>query len=456
MLDRAKQALVKLALEPQWEARFEPNSYGFRPGRSAHDAIAAVFENTKAKTKFVLDADIKGCFDNIDHNTLLAKLDSTPAIRRACKAWLKAGAMCGSVYEATDSGTPQGGVISPLLANIALHGLEEAIRQSWSEKTGKPTSGPVTKSHMGPALVRYADDFIILSHHEGGVHQAKAVAEQWLSRLGLQLNPEKTRIVHTLNECQGSKPGFDFLGFHIRQYPCGKHHDATVSGGRGHQEPIHRGFKLLITPSNDAQKRHVKELGDSIRHNRAVSQEQLISLLNPKVRGWSNYYRTVVSTRVFSAMDHRTYSGLRRWARRRHPNKNAKFVVKRYWKQVGKRRWAFGPKTGATLVQHIDTKIQRHIKVQGSRSPFDGDFTYWGQRIANYPEITKQQSLLLKKQQGRCTGCGLALRPGDVWEVDHIFPKSLGENGKLENLQLLHGHCHDRKTVQDGSLKRCS
>ena len=225
--DRALQGLVKLALEPEWEAKFEPNSYGFRPGRSCHDAIGAIFNSIRYKNKYVLDADIAGCFDNISHEALLEKLNTSPTIRRQIRAWLKSGVIDWSEYSkkkghsATSQGTPQGGVISPLLANIALHGMENRIKQAYpTDKSGyvKGTGGKIRQ----PALIRYADDFVILHEDLAIVQRCREIISEWLRGIGLELKPSKTRISHTLIT-HDDNVGFDFLGFNIKQYSCGKH-----------------------------------------------------------------------------------------------------------------------------------------------------------------------------------------------------------------------------------------
>ena len=203
MRDRAYQALVKQALEPEWEARFEANSYGFRPGRGSHDAIEAIFLEISRKSKYVLDADIRGCFDHISHQALLDKLATYPAMRRAIRAWLKAGVMEADRLSSTEEGTPQGGVISPLLANIALHGMEADLRKAYTEREGKP------------ALIRYADDFVVLHPTLAGVEKAKHIVEEWLAKIRLELKPSKTRLTHSLE----GEAGFDFLGF-VRHASC--------------------------------------------------------------------------------------------------------------------------------------------------------------------------------------------------------------------------------------------
>src|SRR5256712_6421730 len=213
MFDRACQALAKQALEAQWEALFEANSYGFRPGRGAHDAIAAIFNTIRAKSKYVLDADIKGCFDNIDHQALLGKLCTYPAMRRLVKGWLKAGVMEALELSPTNAGTPQGGVVSPLLANIALYGMEEALQEVYTGGSKAPSA-----PRGAPQLIRYADDFVVLHAQEAEVIKAQQIIATWLQGIGLELKPSKTRLSHTLKEYQGNI-GFNFLGF-VRHGSC--------------------------------------------------------------------------------------------------------------------------------------------------------------------------------------------------------------------------------------------
>ncbi|MBC6477373.1 MAG: group II intron reverse transcriptase/maturase [Hormoscilla sp. GM7CHS1pb] len=236
--DRALQGLVKIALEPEWEAVFEANSYGFRPGRGCHDAIAAIFASVSQKPKWVLDADIAKCFDRIDHKALLKKLNNSSPIRRKIREWLKAGVMDRNEYQPTYAGTPQGGVISPLLANIALHGMEAEVRKI-------VPANIIKQKELG--VVRYADDFVVMHKDREVVEQAKEVISEWLTGIGLELKPEKTRMAHTL---EGKKAGFDFLGFNVRQYKVGKHR----SGKTG------KGFKTLIKPSDKTIKTHKEKL----------------------------------------------------------------------------------------------------------------------------------------------------------------------------------------------------
>jgi RNA-directed DNA polymerase len=417
MRDRALQALVKLALEPEWEAQFEPNSYGFRLGRSAHDAIGAIYSFIRLKPKYVLDTDIEKCFDRISHEALLAKLNAIQPVSRLVRAWLKAGIMEKGRLLFPEAGTPQGGVISPLLANVALHGLEECLVRT------------VPKHHK-PAVIRYADDLVVMHHDLKVLIKLKELAETWLAEMGLQLKPSKTRITHTLYEHEGNV-GFDFLGFNIRQYQVGKYRTATYRNRPG--------FKTLIKPSKEAIKRHLRKIRSIIHRYRGAPQAALIAALNPVIRGWALYYRTCVAKRVFNQMDDQVYKKLTRWARRRHLNKGATWCYRRYWR--GQRgRIAFSDGT-SILTRYRYVSIVRHVKVQGDKSPYDGDWPYWGQRLKRDPTRPRRVTHLLKRDKGRCMLCGLRFTAEDVVEIHHWDGDRT--NNRYSNLVLLHGHCHD-------------
>lgn len=440
LADRARQALAKLALEPEWEARFEPNSYGFRPGRSAQDAIQAIFVSICHQAKYVLDADIAKCFDRIDHRALLDKLSTFPTLRRAIKGWLKAGVMESGELSPTTAGTPQGGVISPLLANIALHGLENAIVSAFPRHRE-------ANHHVSclPTVVRYADDFVILHHDLAVIEKGQQVTIEWLAGMGLELKPSKTRISHTLNEHRGNV-GFDFLGFTVRQYPVGKTHSGKTGGRR--PGPTLLGFKTIIKPSKEAIHRQSQAIQLLVRRHRAAPQGALIDHLNPVIHGWSNYFSTVAAKATFSKLDHLTYQKLRRWAIRRHRNKTWGWAAAKYWRlETGK--WDFATTNGIRLYRHAQTPIRRHVKVVGARSPFDGDWVYWASRLGRHPELHPGVAKLLKWQQGRCARCGLYFKCDEQLEIDHIIPKSRGGRDEYRNFQLLHRHCHDRKTAED-------
>ena len=292
MRERAAQALAKAALEPEWEAKFEGNSYGFRPGRSAHDAIGAIFNYVRLRPKYVLDADISKCFDRINHQKLLTKINTFPKLRKQIKAWLKAEIVDFTKHERTPNhqGTPQGGVISPLLSNIALHGWENRLKQVWGLKE--------------VALIRYADDFVILHHKLEKVKKCQTIISEWLREYGLELNREKTRIVHTLKELEGKKPGFDFLGFNIRQYQVGKCNSGKSTNGKL------LGFKTIIKPSEESVRRHYQKISETVKRYSEAPQYQLITKLNPIIRGWCNYFKTVCSKKTFARLKNLTYLGL--------------------------------------------------------------------------------------------------------------------------------------------------
>jgi RNA-directed DNA polymerase len=435
--DRALQALVKLALEPEWEAKFEPNSYGFRPGRSCHDAIEAIFKSISQKTKYVLDADIAKCFDRIDHKALLSKIHTYPTMSRVIKQWLKAGYCAEKQLFPTNDGTPQGGVISPLLANIALHGMEEKVMQY-----AETLKGGKRDNRKALSLIRYADDFVIIHEDLNVVKKCQEIIANWLRDMGLELKPSKTKLTHTLKEVEGNV-GFEFLGFHVQQHKVGNYRSANNGNGT----PL--GFKTIITPSKTKTKTHLAKIAEVIDTHKTAPQAALISKLNPIIRGWSNYYSTVVSKETFSKVDMLTWQKLRAWARTRGKGDINK---DKYWRPVGNRNWCFKTEDGLELLEHQKTAIVRHIKVKGSASPYDGNWIYWSKRRGEYPETPNRVATLIKKQKGICPHCGLYFTSTDIVEVDHIKPTSLGGKDTYDNLQLLHKHCHDTKTATDGSM----
>ncbi|NET48981.1 MAG: group II intron reverse transcriptase/maturase [Merismopedia sp. SIO2A8] len=441
--DRALQALVKLALEPEWEAKFEPNSYGFRPGRSCHDAIEAIHVSIAQKPKYVLDADIAQCFDRINHQVLLNKLQTFPKLRRQIKAWLKAGIMEKGELFPSREGTPQGGTISPLLANIALHGMENLVKDfAESLKLFYPNGSPLSKERKRRSLhlIRYADDLVCIHEDLEVILQCQEIIAQWLGNLGLSLKPSKTRLVHTLLAYQGNDPGFDFLGFNIRQYPVGKYHSR-------------RGYKTLTKPSKKNQRVHYQRLKEVIDQHKTATQADLIAVLNPIIKGWSNYYSSAASKRVFTRLDDLVYKKISGWAKHRHPNKSWQWISRKYWRTIGNNHWCFATykysDNPLKLFDHADTKIVRHTKVKGVASPMDGNLIYWSSRLGKHPQMPESKALILKRQKGKCNWCGLYFREGDKLELDHILPKIMGGKNRFNNFQLLHKHCHHNKTRVD-------
>ncbi len=297
------------------------------------------------------------------------------------------------------------------MANIALHGLEEAVRTAFI-----PNLNSQKQTNLG--VIRYADDFVILHKEYEVLMRCKQAAEAFLSDIGLELSPEKTRIAHTLKRIGEEKPGFNFLGFNVRQYKLGKHQSK-------------QGFKTLIKPQSEKIQTHYQKLNSIIVEMTARKQSELIGRLNPIIRGWSNYYRTVVSKQIFTKVDNMLYWKLRRWGKRRHCNKTEKWVRERYWLTIkegdysaskfatnerGKLNW---------LLAHAETPIVRHEKVKSSKSPFDGDLIYWSTRLGEHPEMDATKAKLLKQQNGKCAYCSLNFMDGDLLEIDHKIPKSL-------------------------------
>jgi RNA-directed DNA polymerase len=382
IMDRCHQARVKNALEPEWEARFEPRSYGFRPGRSCQDAIGSLYGVLKGTSKrvWILDADLTAAFDKIDHSFLLDQLGTFPA-RDMIAGWLRAGVFeAGKGFAPTEEGTPQGGIVSPCLLNVALHGLEEAA--------GVRYRGGIHADQLkedSPALVRYADDFVVCCHTR---QQAEGIRERlagWLAVRGLSLNKDKTRIT-TLTQ------GFDFLGFSLRRYPSGK---------------------LLIKPSRAAIRKHRQRLAGEMRRLRGSNAGAVIATLNPVIRGWTTYYRGVVSARVFSRLEHYTWQLTYKWARNaHHRNKPTTWLVARHFGKFCPSRndhWVFGnPKTGAYLVKHAWTSIRRHVMVKGRASPDDpGLAGYWDYRRRKHGSpLDSATMILLGRQKNRCPPCG--------------------------------------------------
>jgi RNA-directed DNA polymerase len=443
-----------MALEPFWEAKFEGTSYGFRPGRSAHDAVSRIYLIINKKPNYVLDADISKCFDKIDHAYLLKKLQCSTPVRKQVKAWLKAGIMDKGAWEKSVAGTPQGGVISPLLANIALDGMIRDLEKQFPKKT------PLR-------IIRYADDFVVLHPELEVIYKAKEAIEAWLKPVGLELKPEKTRICHTLNEIIVPEseltvsPGFDFLGFNIRQYPVGKHHSGKsgcpipkeLRGTKEGNEYNLLGFKTLIKPSKKAIKAHHAALKKVIKSHRTAPQAGLIGHLNPIIRGWANYYSGVASKETFSSEDYVIWSTLRAWSVSRRGRKQKGHAIGKYFRIGRHGVWTFATADGLTLYKHQDTGIKRHTLIQPDKSPYDGDWVYWSTRRGTDIETPTRVAKLFKKQKGKCPHCGQYFTSSDLLEVDHIIPRSKGGKDDYKNLQLLHAHCHDTKSRYDGSAQ---
>src|ERR1700732_1205467 len=310
MIDRAYQALHLLALDPVLETNADRNSYGFRQKRSCADAIAQCFNtlSNAPNTQWILEADIKSCFDQISHDWLLAHV---PMDRAILQQWLKSGYMDKHALHETTDGTPQGGIISPALSNCALDGLERLLKEKFPTK--KPLSSTGGKLPC-VNLIRYADDFIITGRTKELLEgEIKPLVEQCLQKRGLELSPVKTVITHV-------EKGFDFLGQNVRKYPNGK---------------------LLIKPSKKNVKTFLGGIRKTIKAALGMSAADVIHELNPKIRGWANYHRHVVSKRTYVRVDHGIFSSLWGWARRRHPNKNAHWRKQKYFALHRGHDWSF-------------------------------------------------------------------------------------------------------------------
>jgi RNA-directed DNA polymerase len=445
LADRVQQARVKNALEPEWEARFEPRSYGFRPGRGCHDAIEIIFKTlcgNRSQRRWILDADLAGAFDRIDHDHLLNSLGTFPALGMV-RAWLKAGVIESGEFTLTEEGTPQGGVISPVLMNVALHGMEQAagVRYRHSAHIGAETVKGC------PVLVRYADDYVAMCHSREQAEQVRADLTAWLEPRGLRFNEDKTRIVYV-------EDGFSFLGFDIRR-----------------RVDRHGSGKLLITPSKESVKRLRTRLTADVRSMHGANAAAVVFRLNPVVRGWSAYYRSVVSGRIFSGLDHHVWHITYRWARRSHPNKSRGWVAARYFGMFHKSRrdrWVFGDRdSGVYLTKFAWTKIVRHVPVHGGASPDDPALTeYWAERRRKKkaPPMDEHTARLLRSQNGCCPACGELLlhaeheprspREWEQWFItvrrvlakQHIVEQVDGQDRTF--YRLLHAHCHRRNLAR--------
>ena len=338
MHDRAIQSLYSMALDPIAEATGDRTSFGFRKFRSTHDACEQVFIclSRKYSPVWVLEGDIKGCFDNISHQWLL---DNAHMDKSILKQFLKAGYVFERQLFPTNAGTPQGGIISPILANITLDGIENIIIDKYHRNSCGNIHN-VQASKFKVNFVRYADDFIVTAKTEEIAKEVKELIKDFLKGRGLELSDEKTIITHIDN-------GFDFLGWNFRKY-------------KG---------KLLVKPSKKSIDKYTEKISNIIKKGKAWKQEELINALNPVITGWSNYHQSVVSSEIFNKLDHRTWEMLWHWAKRRHTEKSNFWTSNRYWHTEGNRNWVFSTKD-KQLKLLSDTKIVRHTPVKLDKNPY--------------------------------------------------------------------------------------
>ena len=405
MRDRAMQALHLLTLEPISESTADANSYGFRPFRSTADALVQC-RNVLARkhsSQWILEGDIKGCFDNISHDWLLKHV---PMDKRILRQWLKAGFVESNRLFPTEAGTPQGGIASPVLANLTLDGLESLLMGRFKSRK--------FKVHM----VRYADDFIVTgSSKELLEEKVKPVIEAFLAQRGLTLSPTKTKITHVTE-------GFDFLGWHIRWVDEG----------------------LRSEPSKKNRLAFYDKLRQAIRSLRAASQKEVIECLNPLIRGWAQYHRCVAVSRTFRKMDHLLFGALWRWSLRRHPNKGKRWVKRRYFHREGARDWVFSVE-GFRLLRFTDFPYREHYKVKSEANPYDPQWEhYFAQRQAKQMMQTlagrSRLRWLWKRQEGKCPFCHLPVTKQTGWDVHHRVRRVDGGSDRWTNLEITHPTCH--------------
>ena len=421
MRDRAMQALHLLALDPVLETVSDPNSYGFRKNRCTADAMSQIFLQTcrKVSAEWVLDADIEGFFDNINHDWMINNICMDKSILRK---WLKAGVVDRKQLLATTAGTPQGGIISPALANWTLNGLETELIAHLGAKFGK---SKIPKLKIG--IVRYADDFVVTGASKELLEtEVRPWVETFLAQRGLRLSTAKTKIVH-IDE------GFDFLGWNFRKY----------SG------------KLLIKPSKKNVNTFYEKLRNVVSDNLGAKQVNLIGLLNPMLRGWSQYHSPVVAKETFSRLESLLFWRLMRWAKRRHPTKNADWIRRKYWRAVENRNWVFAADTltkdGNKGVMEMyslgSTPIERHKKIKGVYNPYDPELEQYGEtlrqeRMLKNMSYRMEWAKLYVDQRGECALCGYEMDVDTGWHDHHIEYRVNGGSGTLGNRVLLHPNCH--------------
>lgn len=375
MKDRAMQEIYRLGLDPLAETRADPNSYGFRLRRSCADAIGQCHTalSGRGAARYVLDADIKACFDRISHDWLIANIPMDKAILRK---WLKAGYLEKTVFYDTETGTPQGGIISPVLANMTLDGLERTIHAAFPRESAK-------QRHNKVHVVRYADDFIITgASQEVLQHEVVPIVVSYLQERGLELSQEKTKIV-TVEE------GFDFLGQTVRKF----------------------GGKIIIKPSKKNVSTFLTNIRAVLQKNRASNTADMIEQLNPKIVGWANYHRHVCSKETYGKVDHALYQMLWTWAERRHrkDHKNRRWIAEKYFGTHNGRNWTFrGTKKGKDgeertvwLKFAAHTAIRRHIKIKGDANPYDPEWKEYFEQRKTAASLAKRRLTRLEPCDGK-------------------------------------------------------
>ncbi|KNH15262.1 reverse transcriptase [Priestia megaterium] len=430
MKDRVYQNIVKLALEPQWEVHFESISYGFRPKRSCHDAVTAIFMkiNARSKKKWIFEGDFKGCFNNLNHDYIMKQIRDFPA-KETVQKWLEAGFIDNDVFNTTEFGAPQGGIVSPLLANIALHGMEDEIGVKYRSKTKKKTGNICYEVSDTKSVIRYCDDFVILCENKEEAESMYEKLKPYLTKRGLELASDKTRVTHI-------SEGFDFLGFHFKHYPTNKE--------KG------RLWKIIIKPNKKSQSKMIEKVRECFKRNQGGNVAHLISELNPIIRGYANYWCHQVSKKLFAKMDNYIWSKVKRFLRRLHPKKSWKWIIKQYFHPdiygQSQNNWLLtDPSRKYQLIQMAWTPIVRHEMIKYKNSPFDSNLTdYYQKRDMKRFEkdnVASRQRMA-KTQKHKCPFCQTSLLTEEGLEAHHRYPKYHGGTNEYKNLWLVHISCH--------------
>jgi RNA-directed DNA polymerase len=419
MADRAEQALHLQSLDPVAETILEPNSYGFRRERGVADALEQCFIvlARKASPKWILEGDIKSCFDEISHAWIETYV---PMDGMTLRKWLKAGYIEQQKWWPTESGTPQGGIISPVLANLALNGLEQRIREKYPK--GSP-AGKRAQVHM----IRYADDFVITGNSKELLeNEIKPLVEAHLAERGLRLSEEKTVITHI-------DDGFDFLGQTQRKY----------------------NGKYLGMPSKKNYLAFMQKVRATIKRLDGARVQDVIGVLNPIIRGWAQYHRHACSKAAFAKADHEIFKCIWSWARRKHSGKTGGWVAHRLFRNVRGRQWTLscdviqkdGTKRQSTLLRASQIRIQRHVKIKSVANPYDPSWEHYFEnrlrrRMKQEPGMAYDELLMWQKQSGECPACKQVLTPEEGWEIHHKIWRVHGGTNEVSNLVLMHPNCH--------------
>ncbi|MEH7085526.1 group II intron reverse transcriptase/maturase [Neobacillus drentensis] len=444
--DRVWQNVVKLALEPQWEQRFESISYGFRPKRCIHDAISAIYIKLNGRNNrkmWVFEGDFKGCFDNLNHDFILEQLEQFPN-KNTIGKWLKAGYIDNNVFHITDAGAPQGGIVSPLLANIALHGMEDEIGVKYRVNKPSNTQPKEWVTVLTPfSVVRYADDFVVLCESKEEALSMFDRLKPYLKKRGLKLAEDKTKVTNITD-------GFDFLGFTIRKWETRKR---VYDSKTGRKEPISY-YKTIVKPSNESIKKAKSDFRDIFKQLQGTNVDALIKKLNPVIIGKANVWKHVVSKEIYSTMDNYLWNKTYKFLKKLHPNKQYKWRNELYFRQdiTGQSldKWILSspnPKMKYLQIKKMSwTEIQRYELIRFKSSPFDSSLrNYYKQRdikVFNSDYIASRQKLA-KKQKYKCPLCGLSLLDGNEGhEVHHKHPVIQGGDDSYKNMWLVHISCH--------------